>query len=448
VRYAKPFLVGASVLMGLRLLLHGCLARYAVPAADDFCYAANAPGTPLFDWLLGEYKNWNGRYFSNVLVGRGPLQWENALFWYRIVPVALLIATWGCLYLLIRSVAPSIKRGMALFAATVVLLLYLDVMPEIGQGIYWYTGAITYQVGNVLLLLLIVQLTRLREAPWRKGSAAAILLVLTIGMSETHMILATFAMIIALAGVRGARTVLIPLIASAFICSAVVLFAPGNAERAAFFPEHHRLWHSLGMTAAQTGRFLLTWAFSPALLTASLAFGAFHSVLREHLPTAVPGWLRNPVIIAALLVMLIVACVFPAYWSMGMLAQHRTLNVACFFFIPLWFWLLHLLLDRIDLRWPVILQRIAMALAMVALLFTGNGWHALQDLRTGRAVHYADVFTAKYADKYFRTCEPFVVPDPPRSLTVFPINGPEDQWMIDCECDYFGLRRAQSDTAN
>jgi hypothetical protein len=450
VRYAKPFLVGASALMVLRLLLHAYLSRYAVPAADDFCYAANAPLKPLLEWLVNEYQHWNGRYLSNVFVGRGPLQWgDQGLFFYRSIPVLLLLATAGVLCVFVRSVMPALKQGASAFIAMALLLLYLDLMPDMGQGIYWYTGAITYQLGNILLLLCLVQFMRWREAPLRRAVTAALLLVLTIGMSETHMFLAVLATAIMTAGKREHFRTLLPVGLVALLCAAVLIVAPGNAERGAFFPQKHDLFRSLGLTVAQTGRFLLTWIFTPALLATSLAFVACYPMLQKHLPKPPLNGSLGPMIAAAILLSIIAACVFPAYWSMGMLAQHRTLNVACFFFIPLWFWLLHLCLDRwmSGYRWPVFVERASVVLAFAALLFAGNGWHALRDLGTGRAERYAHASASRHADQA-RTCLPMVFPDPPRTLPVFLANKPQDQWMLDCECDYFGVPRAQSDPAN
>ncbi len=60
-------------LLVLGLLRYAWLAQSMHPYADDWSYAATAFDEPFNDRLVHEYRSWNGRLTSNILVLRGPL---------------------------------------------------------------------------------------------------------------------------------------------------------------------------------------------------------------------------------------------------------------------------------------------------------------------------------------------------------------------------------------
>jgi hypothetical protein len=75
----------------ISLGVYGWLAQYAHPMGDDWSYARMGIDHPLLPWLKDQYFTWNGRYFSNILVGKGPLVLGIDHLWlYRLVPLALI----------------------------------------------------------------------------------------------------------------------------------------------------------------------------------------------------------------------------------------------------------------------------------------------------------------------------------------------------------------------
>ena len=102
----RAVLTAFFILLAASLLKYVWLARYCHPMADDWSYAHQGITRDLLPWLQGEYLNWNGRYFSNVLVGKGPLVLGlDALWLYRSVPVMLVLLTAVAAFVLIRSFA-------------------------------------------------------------------------------------------------------------------------------------------------------------------------------------------------------------------------------------------------------------------------------------------------------------------------------------------------------
>ena len=53
------------------------VCMYCNPAADDFIYAYRSNQSSLFDFLIQDYLNWNGRYIANILVYLNPIRYGN-----------------------------------------------------------------------------------------------------------------------------------------------------------------------------------------------------------------------------------------------------------------------------------------------------------------------------------------------------------------------------------
>ncbi|HEX2615946.1 MAG TPA: hypothetical protein VHL57_00310, partial [Flavobacteriales bacterium] len=419
-----------TVLLVLVIGLHAYLARFAHPAADDFCYASKARGLSLWAWSVGEYHEWNGRYASNVLMWRNPLSWSwDFLAAYRLVPVLLLVLSALAYRVLIRALTERVLRPREEWCGALALLaLFLNGMPVIGEGLYWYTGAVTYQLANIGSALLVASLLTFRRERFIASRPVhallnAVLMVVMIGMNEQHMVLLGAGLLLwCLTAARKRQQAPWLLLLLAIAAAAVVMLAPGNAVRGSYFESAHHFLSSVGMTAIQTARFLGTWLLSPALLVCSLLYVQVHLHLRDRVSAFARAFGLTPWSAAALGLGVIALCIFPAYWSMGMLAQHRTLNVAYWTFLPLWCMGLSALLEhsRFRGRVPFMAPRqliVAIGLAGAALLLTRNGGDAVGDLYTGRAARYDAAMHARYA-AFAREGAIILTPltDPPRTL--------------------------------
>ena len=183
------------ILLLLALSRHVWLAAYVHPYADDLSYATVGIRYGLWERLVLEYNHWNGRYFSNILVLRGPmvLGFERGLFWYRLVPLALMFLTWLGAYQLIKALFRElISQGNARIAGLIFLLVYLNAMPDASEGFYWYTGAVSYQFPSALLLLLAAQWVNYVRAPTEPLPVMQVLfmgllIIVSAGCSEQHM---------------------------------------------------------------------------------------------------------------------------------------------------------------------------------------------------------------------------------------------------------------------
>lgn len=433
-------LAGSAVLLVL-----ACLSIHTHPMADDWSYAHQGRTRALGPWLLSEYRNWNGRYFSNILVGKGPMVLGTGALWlYRAVPIVLM----GLTVLAMRSVALAVTSVGHNAWATGILLtaLFFHGMPDIADGLYWYTGAVTYQLGNVLLLFLVA-----RCISRNNGALNVLLILATAGCSEVLMILALLTVVTAAALDLSLRktvsTAIRTEVVVAAVCTFVVVLAPGNNVRAALFTGTHDVVHSGWMSLLQTLRFGATWLLNPALLLCSLIYFPLQRQWRAAHPER---FLPSPWLTTFGLGAVIFLCAFPAYWGTGILGQHRTMNVAYCFFLLLWFANIsawdHALLSK---QWPVLsavplAAKVLPLLTVLALLLTGNTGGALRDLLSGRAAHYDHQLTARYAlleQARADGSEPRlpVIVDPPLVLPLYELRADPHDWVNQCYALYFGL---------
>lgn len=397
--------------LGLALLRYVAVARFVHPFADDFSYAAIGMRTELLPRLHDEYVNWNGRWFSNALVLRGPLVLglERGLWLYRAVPIALLLLLGLSTLRLIGLVAPGLARRDRVLGAALFLLTALQLLPDLSEGVYWYTGAVTYLLPAALFPLLLAEHARAWQSGWRwsAGGAAraALLSAIAIGCNETHLVLVALlnggVATLALRRCPRAWRAMLPLLIVTAIAAAAVVLAPGNAGRAAHFPLRHDPLRTIGWGALQSGRFLLQWLGSPVLLTASLIFLAALRGWRPAAPLLRDARLPRPLPVAMALGAVLFLCMALPYWATGLLGQHRTVNAALLALLPGWFLLLAAMHEHntASRPWPALavgLQRLAWALFLIACLFTGSGGRVTGDLLSGRL----NRFDAQLQDRY------------------------------------------------
>ncbi len=447
------------------LLIHAYLARYAHPMADDFSYARKDLSSGVLHAAHWEYLHWNGRYTSNLLVLLGPMRVGfDALPLYRSIPVLLILFTVLSCFLVLREMRSSASTiGWSWMAALLWTGLYMHLMPDIAEGFYWYTGSVTYQSANAMVLLLVA--LGVRAARTKNPFLIAIAMLtafLVVGFNEVAMFLLVIgaAWMVFLSRNSDARSrKLLYVLFFTILCGALLMIlAPGNAGRGVYFPEKHRLWPSIGMSILQTIRFGGTWAFSGTLLLGSALWMLHYRKLADRSPLLANHVGSNPFISASVLAALVFLCVFPAYWSTGMLGQHRTANVACFFFVPAWFIHLSTWLNRYPKLVPAWVPRdrwrastVLVILFVANLAVAGNSGRAIADLVSGRAQRSDVQLEARYeklrlaASRPERIARIPLIEDPPKTLYVIDLR---DRWFL-TNVDYaawFGLREVHIDS--
>jgi len=449
------------VLLGA-LARHLWLAAYVHPFGDDFSYAVAGMHTELLPRLAVEYDSWNGRYFSNILLLRGPLVLglQKGLVLYRCAAVLLIFFTLFAAYRFLQQAFGNAISTIARWSiALVFLLFYLHRMPDASEGFYWYTGAMTYQLPNALSLLLLANWIShfRRDGVSGKGwiIAQVFLIIVIAGCNELHMALLGLLHLALLVFSYRRKSKLDPIIIGLLLvsvaCSVVVFAAPGNDTRGALFPHRHEFLRTLGYASAQTARFTGTWLFlstgvlfSLGLVIQFRAFGSdnvFHTMLQR-----VNKWWALVLPFALVFVPMVVT-----YWPTGLLGQYRTANVAFFYFIPAWCFAL--LVWDVQVfrtgrwRFPDLHQRTFqwsfLLLCAITFFFLGRDGRVSSDLFTGRAREYDrgltegyQLITSAVQDNADRLELPSV--EFPRSLHILPLDASPDHWTNRSLANYFG----------
>lgn len=455
----------ALLLLAALLLPFLGIAFYCHPSADDFAYAWSSKEIGVVASCQRDYLNWNGRYFSNVLVFLNPISF-NSFYVYQLIPVLLIITSLMAIYCFINELFQQfLNRIQKALLSTLLTLLFLNQMPQLAQGIYWYTGAITYQSAAILLLVYFTHLLRFSKSKFFINAPIDLLLlgitlVCIVGCNEVAMLyLLVFHFILFLKykskGIKWLGILVL-------FCAFFVLFSPGNAGRGAHFQNSHQLWHSLSYSILQTLRFFFTWVSAYSLFLSSFLFIPFAGYLLSR--AEIKNWNipLKPSQSLVILFALIFIAVFPAYWGMGILGQHRTLNFAYFFFCIFWFfnllvWIkkwatsnLIAQLNHIAVRYKIWI----FALLILSFTLRGNLLTVGKDLLQGKASGYDRELKIRYEkiqqskNAQGTNCVVDSLKHKPESIFNFDISSDENYWINKGEAAYFGIPKIKTTGAN
>jgi uncharacterized protein DUF6056 len=440
------------------LLPYFIISMYAHPAGDDFVYAYNGQHFSLTENSARDYFEWNGRYIANLLVVLNPMAFDS-LGSYKLFADLLILLTFISFYFLVKTVTNnSFTKIYSILFSGVLTLLFLQQMPSLSQGIYWYTGAVTYQGANILTLFYISALINLLREKYFINKIihilfCSILIFVITGFNETAMVF--LLLFHAFLFIKNKNELLFFIFIFSLLCSLVVILAPGNSVREAVFPGRHQFFYSLFFSLAQSARFFLKWVTGIPLILASLVYIPVSMHISEKPVLFRNNFYLSPVSSTCLLFIMIFLSAFPSYWSMGMLAQHRTVNAAYFFFLILWFinlsaWINFLKKKKIIITLSNFTSKYFSILFILILLFsfmTGNGYRVLSDLFSGKAKNFDREMRLRYeilnsaGQNPEKICRVDSLQNKPASLFVLDITENENDWMNRGMAAYFGINK-------
>jgi len=355
---------------------------FIFPLADDYAYAVRTLDLDYWAAWVREYRTWNGRWASNLILLLNDELLAN-IWCYRAAVVLNLLFFYGAL----NSFFPK-KIGALCF------LIYLGAAAAFSENFYWLTGAITYTTPIALQLFglnllfkkkscrrsirsssrlpeplpgLVIEpvpepvdersrrrversrdrvagrslcgsLSRLPSGveagvEVRAKILTILLISLSSGFNEVAMAVNIFLVIVFIPQL-GKRIwiFLLPLV----IVSAFTILAPGNDVRSDLFANNHRIFYSFFMSLAQTIRFA---GKSIIFLPFPLAMIWIHSKeFKWPIVNKIKAWQLVLIAFGPLFI-----SAFLPYYATGILGQHRTPTVGQFYFIatclifPVWF---------------------------------------------------------------------------------------------------------------
>lgn len=376
------------------------LSFFTQPIADDFAFAAQYKNNNYFSLVKETYFNSSGRYLSNFLIYLNPISF-NSFFGYQLIPFSLIIFSIISFYYFFKTVFVALTKQMIWIITLSFSLIFISLLPNIAEQIYWFTGSMIYHLGLLITIIYFTFLIKLfrNELVISKTIHLIILgllLLIAAGFNEVltvslFLILVVLLILFYKNKWEGKNVIAIQFLLLLVFITVLVL-APGNILRESYYPNKHQFFHSLIYSLAQTVRFSVKWILSPTLLMASILFIGFYDKKIKHITLFKESFYLNKWASLFILFSTIFVCVFPPYWATGILGQHRTVNVAFFFFLIIWFVNLSVWLNSFSVKmqsFKLLKQkRIFIVLFLCSGFFFGNGWHSLTDIFTGKAVNY------------------------------------------------------------
>lgn len=247
----SPFRRGKSYYSGLLVAglayfavfaLVGTLALFAMPQADDFCYAHKALAHGLWGASIDEYTNWGGRYSATFVMALFTLH-ADLVEQYWLVTLAIMSSLLVGLFAFLWSWLG--KWRLALLLVAPILATAIVAMPKPGETLFWLAGGVTYGLSGGLFMLwtagVIVVLRRTQ--PMQLGHIFLCLLLLVLGVILAGFQESLMFMLVATATLAAVASwvlkrpwqasLCLSLIALAcLIAGMVVVMAPGAANRA------------------------------------------------------------------------------------------------------------------------------------------------------------------------------------------------------------------------
>lgn len=307
------------------LLIYAVTGLYAFPSGDDFDYACIGRNSNFIDNVLNERTRWNGRYFSNFLVIGSPLN-SGGITLYQLMPTLLISIIWLGSFLFFKCILDT----KSLLISLVSTVMCFSIMPDITEGIYWYTGAVSYIPAGALFLISLGLLYKywIEQKKW-VIIPILIIQIIASGFNEITPILATTTFTFSWLYNRKRWDIAL-LAVFQFGLFYYVISAPGNSVRDSFFTEQHNLWYSFQKAWQYTVRFIGEWMMNPGIYfwIIFLLLLKFPEKLISNL-----SFLKKPLVLFFILIGPAYLGAFGPIWSTGLLGQYRTENLASYFFI-------------------------------------------------------------------------------------------------------------------
>lgn len=228
-----------NLILLLVLSIYILLAFFAFPFADDYCWVERSKEIGFINHQFQALNEWNGRYTSNTLIIL--LGFLSDLFKsYTFVIILTLILFFISIFFLLNTfLIKKNKFSKTLFFTLAFILVYFSALPDISQTIYWLSGNLTYQSGNILTILLISALIY-RSKNYSKLNNFFInffcffLTFLAIGTNEITLLVTLFTLSIGLLLnkiLKNRDNFWIIIFLFGLLVSCFSIFSPGNFKR-------------------------------------------------------------------------------------------------------------------------------------------------------------------------------------------------------------------------
>lgn len=376
-----------SVIAALYLFPLLWISQYNHPSGDDYRIGAFARDLGALGTARWWYLNGSGRYallFFHALISSS----RDWLLLYKLFPVALIFAGFGCVYLFLKSFfGASLGKSNVFTLSVGLFILLVSFTPDIATAFYWLTTSIQYS-GAVFVSLLILALyiklscTDARSKKIIFGLLTAGLIIVVAGLNEASVLflLAILAFVngFHLLRFRKVNNWAVVLLAVALVFALISFLSPGTRTRLQTTAPETFAWFKFLVASLGLTLYLFTELITTTpLLLASIVYLAFLSAHRHQLE--LPRTLLNGVrwySVLSLMILTITAVNFAIFTAVGVNGlPDRIKNVYFYSIVFGWFLVVTVLFfdltrRKTDFHVPNWITAV-LVIVIVGFLFTG-----------------------------------------------------------------------------
>lgn len=388
------------LLLVMILLPFIVLSYFNAPAVDDFSFALKTMDFGFWGGQVEAYKNWNGRYFTSFILCTN-IFLKNGFMLYKLLPIMLILGNIHSIYTLFNTVTDKSEKITNLIFSITVSLIFLNFMPSINQGIYWAPGAVTYNLGNIMVVYCFAYFIKSYNSN-SNSTIKVITIIFTIlgcGLNESSMVAIDLILVVFLLYhlliARKVHSFLLAIFIIAVICTIIMASSPGNHIRDLGFLDPHKknLIYTISSSFSALHNFLSLWLLTPKMIMLSgFSLLLFISLSNNNL-TNFKNWTQF-ILVLILGYCIVAATLAPGFWSTGYIAPERTINAVLWLFLIWWFSVLHCLaciLKKFFTTFTLNKHLLLAGIIIICLSFTtqqGNINKALNDVISGRGYQY------------------------------------------------------------
>lgn len=147
----------------IAILVHGYIGSYSRYIADDYCTSGKLATLGFWPAQSFWYNNWTGRFSFTFFVSIFELFDSNIVKYLPTIFIfMILISGYFLIYSIVKNIQINNRRIFSLLLTVGIIFTTFFTLPNIGQNLYWMTGAVTYlfPINFVFILFGLIILFR------------------------------------------------------------------------------------------------------------------------------------------------------------------------------------------------------------------------------------------------------------------------------------------------
>lgn len=403
----ETFIIMALIVLVIPFFL---LSIYCHPSVDDYIFSGFIKGTNISGFFDHMRQNWSGRYTGTFFTVLNPTVYNN-LFIYKLIPAVLLLLFFCSVFSILKVIFyPIVSNTQTFLLSLILFAIYLNCMPDLAEGIYWYSSATFHFTGGIFsmfLISLIINIPKTKKIIPKvlEILVSIVLVILIAGSNEIHSILIfEFLVLVIIARLyfrKKINVIDIVLIVVLVVSSVFALNTPGNFKRLELFPNHYNFTyafpHSFKSTVYLIGHHLQS---APFIIISIISIPIISKFLNNEKASKINIRI-NPIIAFLLSLLIIASLYFPPYLALGIDPPWRIHNSISLVFIFLWFLNIFIIIKYLyDKKYtiPPTPKYLTTLLIVIAFLFAFIDFH-IKDPQDG--IKFKGNIANAYYDLFF-----------------------------------------------